>query len=760
MTGAGETIWVFGGPLAHVPAETAWTILAVATGFCAVFAWISYRSSVGRLGLAQSLSLMALRTGLLVALLLCLANPVRVERETLKPPERSTEKPPPPPRLAVVLDRSDSMTLADNRGRSRLDDALTNWRRLEKSAQTYFGETQYFSFAEDLRPAPTLEEAAKRTGGTSETKLYQSVSQLLKKPAGDRPDAIVVLTDGLDTSNESEAQLSESAIAAGVPVYFVAGNNRSARPDPFLRVREWRVPPAALPNSEFSLEVAFEAFSRTDRTQAFSLWQNGKRVMLGELALTTGSNLVPRNFPVRVTEPGIYEFALRLGVAADAPLVARAITRVTSPRDTKVRVLLHQGTLDWGFRHFTEALRTDPLFEFFTIITPDTRLSIASRDATASTIVGRLPDTAQPLAKFDCVVLAQPSPERITPAQQQALVEFVRGGGALFVMSPDAEALARFNGTALEQLLPVFPDPAGTVAENQTGKLVPFTPTEAGRSSPIFAKAAGAGAASSTLRPRFVDYAPVSRAKPGAEVLAIHPTGVDPVTKKPHILIASQAFGKGRGALLTTDTLWRWKLDEPSDSRVVETFWQQLLLAIGRPREPSSLRFVTVPAQVRVDQTVKLRIGGTTGEKPPVVVAKGPDGKPARLNATATQDAEAPWSVDWTPAQAGSWELGATTDDGSIANIFPFVVAEAVGEMARGAPALELLRTLAGETGGTLLTHEAPAAWTAPEVKPEQDPEPIVMERQHPRWNIWTLMMIALGLYAAELVMRRIWKLL
>src|SRR5215216_3477245 len=200
MTGPGETVWVFGGPLAHVPAETAWTILAIAAGFCAVFAWVSYRSSVARLGFVPSLCLMALRTGLLLALLLCLANPVRMERETLKPPERATETPPPPPRLAVVVDRSDSMTLADNRGRSRLDDALTNWRRLEKAAQEYFGETSYFSFAEDLRPARTLEEALKRTGGTSETKLYQSVAQLLKKPAGERPDAVVVLTDGLDTS--------------------------------------------------------------------------------------------------------------------------------------------------------------------------------------------------------------------------------------------------------------------------------------------------------------------------------------------------------------------------------------------------------------------------------------------------------------------------------------------------------------------------------------------------------------------------------
>src|SRR6187549_3611772 len=107
MTEAAETTWVFGGPLANVPAETAWTILAIAAGFSAVFAWVSYRSSVARLGLVPSLVLMLMRTGMLITLLFCIANPVRVERETLKPPARPFEAPPPPPRLAIVVDRSD-----------------------------------------------------------------------------------------------------------------------------------------------------------------------------------------------------------------------------------------------------------------------------------------------------------------------------------------------------------------------------------------------------------------------------------------------------------------------------------------------------------------------------------------------------------------------------------------------------------------------------------------------------------------------------
>jgi hypothetical protein len=239
----------------------------------------------------------------------------------------------------------------------------------------------------------------------------------------------------------------------------------------------------------------------------------------------------------------------------------------------------------------------------------------------------------------------------------------------------------------------------------------------------------------------------------------VHPTAIDAVSGKPHILLASQTFGRGHGVFLTTDALWRWKLDEPSDSRVVETFWQQLLLNIGRRKEPGQLRFANAPAQVRVGQPTTLLLGGVASPKLPVVVARSPDGRAQSLPAKLTGDADSPWSVEWTPAQPGGWELVAGVDDAYRTSIFPSVVAEVVGELSRTAPALDTLRTLAGETGGTLLTHEPPAAWR-PDVKKEKAPEAVTTERRDPEWNTWNLLWLALGAYAVELVLRRLWKLL
>lgn len=763
MNAAADRIWAFGGPLAGVPVETAWTIFAVALGLCVIFAWVSYRTSVVKLGVAPSALLMALRTAMLAALLFCLANPTRVERQTTKAPAPPPSQVQAAPKLAVVVDRSDSMTVADNRGRSRLDEALANWKRIEKAAKVHFGPTQYFSFAADLRPAKTLEEAVARTGGTSETRLYQSISTLLKTPAGEKPDALVVLTDGVDTSTDSDALLRDAAVAAGVPVYFVAGTNRSARPEPFLRVREWRVPPTALRNSEFKLEATFEAFSRTDRTVQYSVWQGPRRLITSELALTTGSNLVTRGMSVAVAEPGPVEFSIRLGPGDNAPIVARAMMHVQSPKGKAIKVLVYQSVLDWGLRYLSNALRTDPSFQFFTIVTPDAGLSLTQSTDSGGMMLGKLPDTLEPLKQFDCVVLVHPFPKRLSLGQQQTLVDFARNGGAVVLLSPDKEAMPQFAAGPLKDLLPVYLDEAGGGAgmssapeKKAAGRLTPFALTEAGKASPIFARAAGGGA----LLPRFMEYIPVTRVKPGAEILAVHPDTASAPTGQQQILLATQTFGRGRTAMMMTDALWRWKLDEPSDSRAIETFWQQLLLAVGKPHETPVLRFANVPSQTRVGQAVTVRLGGVSSEDMPVVVATSPKGKAKALVVKRMPDADLPWGVEWTPDEAGDWKLVAGIDSAFRASAFPSAVAEVTGELANVPPALDAMRALAADTGGALLAQDAPTAWRAEEKKAvEKEPEAMTSEQRLPEWNYWTVLWIALGAYALELVLRRVWKL-
>ncbi len=81
------------------------------------------------------------------------------------------------------------------------------------------------------------------------------------------------------------------------------------------------------------------------------------------------------------------------------------------------------------------------------------------------------------------------------------------------------------------------------------------------------------------------------------------------------------------------------------------------------------------------------------------------------------------------------------------------------GELAQTPPAIDVLRTLAADTGGALLSQESPASWRAATDK-EKTPEPVVTERRFALWDRWDMLWLALGCFAAELVLRRLFRLL
>lgn len=768
----------FGGFLAGWPAEQVWPIMGAALALVVFLAWLSYRYAVVRLSLPKRIFLVSLRTVMLAALLICLANPVRIEKSTAEPPPPPKRKASGPVgRLAVVVDRSDSMTTPDNRNLTRLDGALATWRRFEPAARPAYSEVNYYSFAADLKPATSLDEALARQGETGKTCLYSALEELLKKPAEERPNAVVVLTDGVDNSGQSDAGLIDAARSTGVAVHFVAGSNRE-RPEPFLRVRELNAPGSVLRRSVFLVTVAFEAFSRDDRVVPFSLWAGGRRVDGGSLTLTTGSNLVPWSCRVSASDIGQMDLTLRFEEGPTPRVAARAGVLVMGQRP--VSVVVYQGALDWGLRYLTDALQTDPGFELLTIVNPALGVSLASNPG-ATRVTGTLASDVSDLASGDCIFLVRPHVRQLSTQQQQALVNFVRQGGCVIFTQPDTASAAQFKGTPLGDLLPVvFDDVVGAApsteetssalfqfasrkheGKNDAGPptLTAFSLTEKGRASTIFASAGSGG--QSFLEPKFAEYARVSRLRPGAELLAIHPTERDPRTGQPYVLLATQTFGFGRTAILTTDGLWRWKLSEPSEKRVVETFWQQLVLSLGRRVVTEHIRFVDQPAQVRLGEAVSVRLAGVDAAHKPIITAVAPDGRGGVIEPKPTGDPKTPWVIRWNPNMAGPWEFRAAVEGDLPASWFTEVATTAVGERARVPTAIDSMRTLAAATGGLVLADQLPLAWRT-EQKTEQKIalKPIVTERKNLRWNNWLMLSIAFGAYALELVLRRVWKML
>src|SRR6185369_14226691 len=113
--------WQFGGWLRgwSAPAATGLLLTLGVAGLFAV-AW-SYRRTTREIPARSRRLLAGLRLAVVLLLLLCLANPVRVEE--VAPPKPSSRT------LTVLVDRSASMTQPDARGGTRLASAVRLWRQ-------------------------------------------------------------------------------------------------------------------------------------------------------------------------------------------------------------------------------------------------------------------------------------------------------------------------------------------------------------------------------------------------------------------------------------------------------------------------------------------------------------------------------------------------------------------------------------------------------------------------------------------------------
>jgi len=738
--------WQFGGWLGTWPAAAAAALLVTlgVAGLAAVV-WF-YRRARRELTPRARLLLGGLRAALLLLLLLCLADPERVEKTA--PPRNPSRT------LAVLVDRSASMSTPDHRGGTRLAAAVRCWRQAEPAAAQNFSRVNYRRFANDAQPAASLDDAVNTGAPGTATHLFAALRQAL----AENPAAIVCLTDGLDTSTDDAGKFAAEAVAQGVPLYFVPGENHLL-PGSSLELAEVQAPARVLRQTQFTATAVIEATVAQDGELPVELWVNGKKTAAAPLAVRAGHNTLSWAAPVDSGEPGALTLEFRAGDQA-----ASCVAEVTE--STTMDVLYYQGALQWGYRFLRGALESDPSFRLTAVLNPALQVQLTAASGAA---LADLPEDAAELRRFQIVVLAHVFADQLTPGQQQALVDYVRGGGGVLFISPDAAAAEGFSGTPLEQMLPVVfatrNDPA-SAAVRQLRLQLSANAAEAGGEmfadgSPAvtlkpFARPAGAphsatlwlatDATNGEALPQFAANAKVRAVKPGAETLAVSGAGA------PDVLLARQQFGHGFAAALTTDLLWRWKLSLPSSSHAVEKFWQQLLLSLA-PAAGEGLRVVKLTPSPTVNAPARFAVNAVN---PPTLEAVSPAGARQRLTVTDAATADGPaWQAGFTPTTTGRWEVRATDAAGRLARVvFPVGARPASAELLNLPTDVAGMRQLAESTGGALVRD---AADFQPPVEATAKP---AVKAPEPLWHSSGLLALMLGLYATELIARRRCKLL
>jgi len=754
--------WQFGGWLQGMPPAVAWGLLALigAAGLALII--FSYRHTLRSLSSPARWGLSALRIALLLGVLACLANPVRIEK--------TAREKKPPRKLAVLVDRSASMDAVDNRNETRLGNALRIWRQHDGETKEKFDLVNYYRFSSKADPIPSLDDAAKTGASGEATHLYDAVEQVL----ADSPAAVVCLTDGLDTSRKTPAGLAAHAQRNGVPLYFVAANNRS-RPGEFLNIRELQAPSQVLRQTRFSTGIAVEVAATKAGDLPVELWSGDEKLAETLLKVRAGWNSLPWSVDVTSGEAGVMPLEFRVGRPGRQE-VSASTTRVIEK--ATVDVLYYQGALQWGYRFLLASLQSDPSFKMASILNPALGMKMTI-PAAGHTALNDLPDNAAELKPYQIVVLAHAFADQFSQKQQQALVEYVKNGGGVLFITPETGASQEFAGTLLEQMLPIIFEPRQHLSEQDVAAqafqahmqaiggsrsadetvfaedamsrqeiqpLTPFVPPSASSRARLFQSGSNA--------PQFNEYAKVKSPKAGAEVIAVHPRDRS-ATGAPRVLIARQQFGQGFAAAMTTDLLWRWKLSLPSTSRMAETFWQQFMLSLAPTSPGRGLRLTRIGEGGALSRPVTVW-AESPGSDAPKIVAISPAGNPQVLTVREKKDQQGGWEASFIPEVDGRWEVTAETAADDHAKIsLPISRQAQTEETANLPPDVEGMRQLAEVTGGALIDQEAVAFPVPPAVLPAPE-----VKRALPLWNRSSLILLLLGFYGTELVARRLFRLL
>jgi hypothetical protein len=555
--------------------------------------------------------------------------------------------------------------------------------------------------------------------------LGDALHGVLAAHRGQPVAGVILATDGRSNTGEDPLRAVEAAVRRNIPVFpIAAGADEGPRN---IRLAEIEVSPVVFVRDPMMLAVVVEARGLRDTEATIVLehrinegpWEpiGTQRVALGEDGI-----LKRASFRITPRVMGQYEFRARVEDAGPELTkednVATAAVRVVRQQ---IRVLLIAGEPSPEVQFLRNALMRDQHVEFAGWI----QHSDPGYRQPGDRPITRLPSNETELRHYDALLLVDPDLRALGVQWPEMIQHFVgqEGGGLIFVAG-ELYSQQLFEGADSKapggdwtRILPIVRDPglyrseAEVRLSSQTTYILDLTPE--GRGDPVFEFHPDPirNRAILTSLPGMYWSFPVTRARPGATVLARHGDPRMANQHGRHVLLASQLYGPGRTVFIGFDSTYRWRYLAED---YFDGFWARLVDRVGRnkalggrfpfqvhlgkgvyrvgERVSAGVRY-TDPAALAeaADLTAELEIAGQPPE--PIRFEKSPDDPGLLTTAFPAQQAGA-YSLRIVPA--------ATADLGSGVRVSTTTFRVEPPRREIDEPALNrpLLADLARVTGG------------------------------------------------------------
>jgi uncharacterized membrane protein len=676
-------------------------ILALVAGVAALVYFI-YASSSIRLSAGWRAGLITLRVALIALFIFCLMRPVIVVPSVV--PQSSY--------VAVLMDDSSSMNLADEATGSRLDSVK---RLMSADGQFYKAlsdkfKVRSFKFSST---AERVQDAAELAGAGEQTDLVQALEQVSRDSAGLPLTGIVVMSDGATNGagdlTTNLATTLNNLRARGLPVFTVGFGPTKLDGD--VELVRATAPRRAIAGSPVTAELLVRAGE--SKSVKVDLTEDSHLLRSQQIPVQADATTVAR-ITFTPSSPGLHRYTLAAAASPDEPVTDNNSQElVIDVVDAKPKLLYIEGEPRWEYGKLREAVAGEKNIVLTSVLRSADGKFYRQGIEDPDELVTGFPKSEEELFKYDSIIIGSIEATFFTFDQLKAIEQFVsrRGGTLLALGGPKAFNAGGYGNTPVADLIPIYLNGANRPGESQTFKAAP---ADRGRDHPAarLVDQSDANVKAWEQMPAITLPEVIGDTKPGATVILEARSTSDRNRTTP--LLVEERYGRGRSlALLASDT-WRWRMMLESKDTSFETFWRNLMRylveSVRHSVEASTDRaFYGANEQVRIraevadekfinvnDAIVTTRITSPSGRVAEVPLKQTIDGGFEGYAAQFNPDEDGLYRVEVTSRRAGGSKQGPALPPASTS----FLVGPLNREARDAAQNRELLKRVANDTGG------------------------------------------------------------
>ncbi|WP_035359013.1 glutamine amidotransferase [Edaphobacter aggregans] len=731
-----------------------WMLAVLIAVFTAALALVTYRkisTAAPKLKTWRVWVLWAIQSGFIALVLLLLWQPAMVVAALTSQQNI----------IAVVVDNSRSMAIADSDGKTRESAALNILENgLISQIQKRF-QVRLYRLGASVTRIDGLQNLQPQDAATN-------INGALSKLAEDTTDlpigAILLLSDG----GQNSAEMGDSGVSPDtlqalrnrrLPVHTIGFGRPQLAHD--LELENISVAPSAVINSRLSAALSFMQHGFAGQTAKITVKDGEKTLSTRDVKLDPDGVLQTESLFFSAGNAGARD--LRFAVEPlpeEENLKNNAMTRSVLVNDVKRRVLYVEGEPRWEFKFIRRAEEDDPTIQLVSMLRTSENKIYRQGINDPGELANGFPTRPEDLFGYDGIIIGSVDADYFSPLQRELLREYVdrRGGGVLFLGGRMALSDGGWGASSINEMLPTFLPP-GRNSFHRNAATVELTP--AGAESPITRLLDDPAKNMERWRKLtyLADYQNAGSPKPGALVLAQMNVG-----RRKLPLLVTQSYGHGRTAILATGGTWRWQMSEALGDPSHNLFWQQLirwLVADSPGRVTASVSSHLLMDDEKIQLAAVVRDLQFQPAVSSLVVAHilGPQGVNSFIDLSPSQETPGKYTALWNAEKPGGYlaEIMAT-DNASKQELgrdtLTFRREDGVAENFHTEQNRQLLQLLSNETSGRY--------WEPNAIKDlpnniSYSEAGISVRTTNPLWNMPTVFLVLLSLLSAEWLLRRRW---